>query len=350
MSTLRARALVATAFLALLVAMVVPAAADEFGGGGGGTGGGGTNVPASSPPQQEQIRDCTVYANGTGMGSYCAGGSGNAKTLRERFGGQDYVLCRYEAPPAWVDVPKSPSPDGAFMLKRCIEGINWDTVNGGRGMHLTISLEWVPDGQVPPVPESDLMDFLWNRATSDTALPQPFMRPQPSQVPVVGYPTYFTFSWIDPSTNDPIAEGPYAGDVRGGPYREVTNGRGLRMVAEATQIVIDPHQTDMKPITCTPDQLVYEPGKSVAEQRPDACKITFTRSSATAAAFADGKAPAMPQVYLSAYPVTVTVHWRITYGFGGEMQELGNGFEMTATQPLPVQEVQAPNEPPIVLF
>ncbi|WP_370614102.1 hypothetical protein [Mumia sp. Pv 4-285] len=267
-----------------------------------------------------------------------------------RFGGEEFVPCRYENPPAWIEVPRNPNPDeGRFLQKRCIENVNWDTYAGGRQMHLTISLEWVPnDADITP-PDNPLMTFLWNRVTGDdTALPVPVMRPKPSTVPVVGYPTFFTFAWVDPESGDPVAEG--AGAPLGDPYREVTlPGRGLRMVAEATEVVIDPHQTDMEPITCTPDQLVYEPGKSVADQ-PSDCKITFTRSSATAAAFADADAPAMPQVYVSAYPVTVTVHWRITYGFGDAMQELGNGFEMSATQPLPVQEVQAPNEPPIVLF
>ena len=186
----------------------------------------------------------------------------------------------------------------------------------------------------------------------ETALPVPMMRPEPSTVPLVGYPTFFTFAWVDPETGDPVAEGDFAGTPLGAPYREVRLARpdgDLHMVAEATEIVIDPHQTDMEPITCTPDELVYVEGTSVADQ-PSDCRITFTRSSATATTYADDDAPELPQVYVSAYPVTVTVRWRITYGIGSPTQELGSGFEMTATQALPVQEVQAPNEPPIVLY
>ncbi|MBW9213446.1 hypothetical protein KV102_01205 [Mumia sp. zg.B53] len=319
----------------------------------GGGGGGGTPIH-SSPTTQDTIRDCTVYASGTGMGSYCSDGGSNDETLRQRFGGDKFVPCRYSTPPAWIEVPANPNPgEGRYLLKRCIEDINWDTYAGGRGMHLTISLEWVPNGADITPPENPLMTFLWRRVTGDdTALPVPMMRPEPSTVPVVGYPTFFTFAWVDPETGDPVAEGDFAGAPLGAPYREVRLSRpdgDLHMVAEATEIVIDPHQTDMKPITCTPDELVYEEGASVADQ-PSDCQITFTRSSATARTYADADAPELPQVYVSAYPVTVTVRWRITFGIGSPTEELGDGFEMTATQALPVQEVQAPNEPPIVLY
>ncbi|MGH1565705.1 hypothetical protein [Mumia sp. DW29H23] len=339
--------------LALTVSTAAASADDTWGTPPtGGTGSGGTTAPASSPPKQEQIRDCTVYASGTGMGSYCAGGGGNSETLRQRYGGMDFVPCRYEALPDWVEAPTNPDPDrGRFLLKRCIEDINWDTYAGGNKMHVSISIEWVPnDADITP-PANSLTEFLWTRAVTgaDTALPIPVMRPEPSTVPVVGYPTFFTFAWVNPKTGRPISEG--AGAPLGDPYREVVvPGRGLRMVAEATEVVIDPHQTDMEPITCDPADLVYEADTSVAQQ-PSDCRITFTRSSATAKTYADNDAPALPQVYVSAYPLTVTVRWRITYGFDGEAtQELGNGFEMTATQALPVQEVQAPNEPPIVLY
>ncbi len=345
--------------LAVIPLLAVPGAVHADGGLGGGTptgppGGGGTTPQASSPPQQAQIADCTVYASGTGMGSSCARGGGNNQTLRERFAGDEFVPCQYSDPPPWIEVPENPNPgEGRYLLKQCIEDINWDTYAGGRDMHLTISLEWVPnDADITP-PDNPLMTFLWRRVTGDdTALPVPMMRPEPSTVPVVGYPTFFTFAWVDPESGQPVSEGDFAGTPLGAPYREVRlerPGGDLHMVAEATEIVIDPHQTDMEPITCTPDELVYEEGASVADQ-PSDCQITFTRSSATARTFADEDAPALPQVYLSAYPLTVTVRWRITYGIGSPTRELGNGFEMTATQALPVQEVQAPNEPPIVLY
>lgn len=352
--------------LAALALLLVPTSAYADGGlGGGGPtpphNGDGGGVPVSSGPKQEQVRDCVVYASGTGMGSYCATGvvSGGDRSLKKRFGGQPFYPCKYETPPPWMELPENPDPDkGRFMVKRCIEDVNWSTWGGGTKMHATVSLEWVPYTAENP-PPNDLMDFLWAQvAADDAALPVPMMRPEPSRIPVVGYPTFFTFAWMDAAKEGNgaasiVAEGPYADKPFGGPFRQVVVHRSdgdLTMRAQATEIIIDPHQVDMAPIRCTPDNMAYVEGGSVADQTSD-CRMTFTRSSATAAAYADGTAPTLPSVFVSSYPLTVTVKWRVTYALGNEsMQELGDGFEMTLTQALPVQEVQAPNEPPIALF
>jgi hypothetical protein len=52
-----------------------------------------------------------------------------------------------------------------------------------------------------------------------------------------------------------------------------------------------------------------------------------------------------------AFYADVTVEWRVTYGNGADdMRTLGKGFTMRIRQVVPVQEVQAPNQPPAVIY
>jgi hypothetical protein len=47
----------------------------------------------------------------------------------------------------------------------------------------------------------------------------------------------------------------------------------------------------------------------------------------------------------------VIVTWEVTYGpVNGPMRTLGDDFTMRMRQVLPVQEVQAPNQPPAVIY
>ena len=307
----------------------------------------------SSPQRERQYttpkRSCTVYASGAGMGSYCTTiGGGDAKTLRERFGDQKLQLCRYRDIPPNIPAPRNNRPDeGRFMLMTCLGNINFDTYSGGRQKTLDISVVFVPNGTDVDDIRNGITDFLWNVVDQAEQLPVPVMVPQPSQVPLVGIPTYFTFKWIDPGENDAtVAQGPYAGKANGGPYKEVTTN-GMRLRAEARSISIDPNQQGIKGTTCVPGT-PYREGAKPADQPADACSITFPRSSASARKLATEPIPGNVD---EAFWATVEVEWRISYGEQGDaMTNFGNGFTMRLRQAIPVQEVQAPNQPPAVIY
>ena len=111
-------------------------------------------------------------------------------------------------------------------------------------------------------------------------------------------------------------------------------------------MTIDPHQKGIPSTTCAADT-PYTEGASPSEQPADACKITFPRSSASARKYATDKIP--PNVK-DAFYASVEVDWRVTYGGGGAMQQLGSGFNMRVRQIVPVQEVQGSNDPPTVIY
>lgn len=338
-----------------------PCAPADPGGGSGDPGGESsptvteqTYVPPSAPTPSNPTAPtsppmaCSVYANGGGMGSYCVtlGASGVSQTLRERFGTQSLQRCRYSEPPAGYPVPFNANPgQGRYMLMSCLENIDFDTYDGGTDRGLSLSLVWVPAGTDTSDHHNGITDFLWDQVHEDAQLPVPVMRTRPNQTPIVGYPTYFTFEWLDPGTKQVVAQGPYAGKAMGGPFKQI-HTNGLVMQAQATKITVDPNQKGIRSVTCDPST-PYVEGAAPADQPAGACSITFPRSSASARKYATEPIPANVD---DAFNVSVTVDWKVTYGPSGRENQLGQGFTMRLHQVLPVQEVQTPNQPPTVIY
>ncbi len=350
--------------LGMPLMLAAPAAADvctwDGCGGSGGTGASGSSGSSSSATQYEHYGStpssasqpavsCSVYANGGGMGSVCVtvGGTGEVKSLRERFPGQTLQRCRYSPIPAGIEIPfNSRRGDGRYMMLTCLGNIDFDTITGGPDRTLDMSPVWVPNGTDTSDVHNGISDYLWDQFEDGAQLPVPFMRTRPNIIPVVGVPTFFTFRWLDPATNDVVAEGPYAGEADGGPFREVRS-RGLLMRAEATGITVDPNQQGIPSVNCSP-ATPYREGASPANQPAEACDINFPRSSASARKYATEPIPGNVK---DAFNVSVEVEWRVTYGSGaGDMEALGNGFTMRIHQVLPVQEIQVPNQPPTVIY
>lgn len=325
-------------------------------GGGGGGGGGGAGDIYSSAIQQADLntskRSCSVFANGGGMGMYCVTVDGSpSKTLRERYGRQKLQLCRYSEIPDAIRHPFNSRPsEGRYMVMSCLGNIDFDTYSGGHDRTLDVSVVFVEMGTDITDHHNPITDFLWNQFNSSTKMPIPFMQTRPNVTPLVGIPTYFTFRWINPSTNPSsqsvVAQGPYAGKPNGGPYKEITTN-GVVMRAEATRITVQPNQTGIPPIYCDPST-PYVEGAAPKDQPANACAITFPRSSASARKFAT---EAIPDNIKDAFYATIEVRWNVTYGAEDEaMRTLGDGFTMRLHQVLPVQEVQAPNQPPAVIY
>jgi len=286
---------------------------------------------------------CSVYANGTGMGMYCnTFGAGDAKTLREKYGDQKFQQCRYSELPPTVEAPHNPNPDkGRFMLMTCLENIDFDTYNGGPNRTLSLSIVFVPFGTDTSDHHNGITDFLWNQIDRNKPMPVPLLVTRPNRTPLVGIPTYFTFQWLDPLSGTPMEE-----TRNGGAYREVTAG-DVVMKARATKVVINPQQEGIKSTTCLADS-PYREGALPKNQPADACSIIFKRSSASARKYATKPIPANIK---DAFYADVTVTWEVTFGEEGQpMRTLGDGFDMRMRQVLPVQEVQAPNQPPTVIY
>ncbi|MFI5429985.1 hypothetical protein [Aeromicrobium sp. UC242_57] len=221
------------------------------------------------------------------------------------------------------------------MLMTCLDNIDFDTYNGGPDRTIDISIVFVENGTDIDYHENEISNFLWNQFDRDTQMPVPIMRTRPNTTPLVGIPTYFTFNWIDPLTKQAY-----------GPVRQITEG-GVVMRARATKIVIDPNQQGVDAVTCDPSTPYLE-GRQPKDQPSNACSIVFPRSSASARKFATKP---IPDNVKDAFYADVRVTWEVTYGEpGGAMRQLGNGFTMRMRQVLPVQEVQAPNQPPAVIY
>lgn len=336
--------------LALSLAAASPVAAagftDDSSDGGSDKGGSGTSE-SSSPTVVEEYktsdRSCQVYGNAAGMGYYCvSSGAKSSKSLRERFGGQKLQRCRYsDVPdvlePSRAEHERHAGEDGQFMLMSCLNNIDFDTYSGGRDRVVDISVVWVPAGTDTADRHNPISDFLWNQAESGAQMPVPFMETEPNPRPLVGTPTFFTFKWLDPASKEVSPDGP---------VKQITDN-GMRMRATASKIRVDPNQKDMKPVTCDA-AAPYAQGEPASAQPAGACKMTFKRTSASARKLAT---ESIPENVKDAFYLTIEVDWRIQYGeSGSDMRTLGDGFTMKLHQALPVQEVQALNQPPYSIY
>ncbi|RYZ14171.1 MAG: hypothetical protein EOO70_07890 [Myxococcaceae bacterium] len=355
-----------TVGIGLLTPAPHAAAADGYGScsissceGEGDVAGGGTNEARSSGTVRETYASgsgggqvCSVYANGTGMGAYCLGrGGGNAKSLRERFPNLVLEQCRFRPVPEGMPTPFNANPEGGrYMMQLCLRRIDLDTYSGGANRSVEVGIVWVPHDWNIEDDHNPLNEFLWNSVDAQEQLPVPFLVTRPNATPLVGTPTFFTFRWLDPGDQQVVRDdsGPYSGKDGGGPYKRIVTSTGMTMIARATKVIVDPRQKDMEAITCVPGT-PYREGQPANQQPADACKMIFERSSALTEQFTKVK---LPPVFrdAEAFNAKVEVHWEVTYGEPGNMRPLGNGFVMRVSQGLRVQEVQAPNQPPIVVY
>lgn len=305
----------------------------------------------SSPAQSESSGNCAVYASGTSMGSYCNIGGSSIGTLKQRFGGMVFHPCLYKEPEGKIHVPRNPEPDkGRWWMQICQRHINWNTITGGENKQISMQLVWMPfSADTPHRPGNALERWLWDVTFDDAQFPRPYLRPKPNYVPLVGVPTYFEFSWLNPDDQQPVHEGPYASRVgHGGPFVQTRNG-DMIMQAVAKRVTVNPMQEGMDAIDCGVGIPDYDQDKKpVPAQQKSECYTVFTRSSATARAKATHP---IPKTLQDVYYIKVVVDWKVTYGRDlDHMQPLGGGFKMISYQPLPVQEVQAPNLPPVMIF
>lgn len=302
--------------------------------------------PVSSEASSSGVRaydsggtHCSMYANSAGMGSYCSSGDGVYKPLVERFPSLQFDHCRYDDPPAGVEVPQNPNPaEKRWQLRTCLTGIDWFTYDGGDDRRFAMELVLVDKDADTSYHETPLSEFLWNSV--ETSYPIPMLQVQPRHIPLVNQRAYFTFDWLNGETRKPVNQGPYAGRPGGGPYVEQHN-RDLLMRARAGAVTIDPQIEGSKPFTCTVSDLGYDEqaGPQPEDQRSD-CHHVFTRSSAAADELSTAK-----HGDPDAYQLKIDVRWDVEYGNRARgFRPLGS-YHMVVYQDLPVMEAQALNIP-----
>jgi len=319
-----------TGFAAL--AGVGPAAADDLNSGG----------------RSQSSGNCTMYANGAGMGSYCTSatagvGGGPMLTLRQRFGGQSYDRCHYDEPLPGVAPTEVKNEHGRWMLRSCLANIDLDTYDGGEARTVSLSVVWIDDSVDTSVQDTPLSDFLWD--TVQTQYPVPIMTFEPSHgVARVAQPAFATFRWSNAQQpTEVIAQGPYSALQGGGPYVQEANGDQVTMTAQATKVTLDPAVAGEQTVECTGADVnpTYDTSKDILDQGSD-CVMVFNRSSANADALADNDVPSdVPNTFI----VKVIVTWRVSYQRnGGAREDLGD-FDMVVLQPVAVRDVDALNVP-----
>ena len=298
---------------------------------------------------------CVAYATGSGMGSYCntaGGGGGPVYDLNQLYPGMAFQPCKYETPPSWVNLPIERNNGGDWWWRVCLNGVDLNTPSGGNNKKLSMQLVWLEDSFDTTYEDNALSDLLWQQAAADTQFPVPYARPKPTTSPVVGSRAFFEFGWVDPETNKPMQQGPYANAEYGGPFAELKNG-AMEMKAEPSNINLDPQQTDMEDVDCGPGNPEYDTSIDANHQleQKSPCFLRFARSSASARQFAtaDGE---IPGPIVDAYYIKVTVTWDVQHREnGGRWERLGNGegYDMVSYQPLSVLETQGNNILPEII-
>lgn len=317
---------------------VQPAEQPSTGGSGAASGDDGTYEETNST---DGGTDCSVYANGAGMGSHCSSGGGVSLDLIERFPGMHFVNCRYEDPPAGFSVPVNPSPgEQKWQLRTCLTAIDWFSYSGGDQKRFMMDLVLVDVDFDTTYHETRLSRFLWDEV--QTTYPVPMLRMEPKTFPLVNQKAYFTFSWLNGQTSQPVQEGPYANDPNGGPYVESRPNNGMVMRARALSMRIDPQVTGVEPKTCDPANMDYLQNRS-PEDQPSKCFFVFPRSSAAQNLNQNENNPGNDK---NSFRAEITVRWQVQYSFQGEpLRQLGNGYDMLLYQTYNVLDAEAVNTP-----
>ena len=283
-----------------------------------------------------------------GMSCVTIGGAGASKTLRERYGDQKLQRCRYSDIPASIQAPVNVRKgEGRYMLMTCLEGIDFDTYSGGTNRAMALSIVFVPNGTDIADRHNGITDFLWDQFDDgeQAQMPVPFLRTRPNITPIVGVPTFFTFRWLDPGTKGVVAEGPYAGRGDGGPFKQITTG-DVVMRAEATSITIDPNQQGIAPVTCDPST----PYVRVRREEPaGGCLLDHVRAVVGLGAQATRPSRSPTTSRTRSTPTSRSLAGQLRRR---RRRHARSRQRLHDARPpgVPVQEVQAPNQPPAVIY
>jgi hypothetical protein len=296
----RTGALIAAVALGATLAVTSPGTAAFAGGNNP-----GGVLPAPTPSAVAIVHRCVLYANTSGFGADCAGGSSDV-TVKVVLQGDPFPECRFDPLPSDVSPPDTHDGEkGAWFLKTCLKGIKAD---GTGDFTRTTDLEWFPDGKDVPVLTTN-QGRAWSFFRS--TYPAPIPQFGPATEPRVLIPTYF---WLTDSTGADIDHTVFDGT------------RDVLMRARVEQIEITPGRyQDEKPFLCPGPVPPYDRSRSIFNQA-NTCSYDYDRSSAISP---DKK-----------FDVTVQADWVVEYQLAdGSMKLLGR-FPLSNVFETPVDEIQ----------
>jgi hypothetical protein len=286
----------------------------------------GFTAPAAAETIHRGDRVCSLYANSSGFGAYCSGGTGYAPgatpTWRERL--QQYqdwtdsygpfIPCRDFPVPEGVALPEP--PDGkTWSLRIWIVDYDMNAVGGGDNVHLEREIVPVSDQERHQCRVVPYMDYFWQQFHS--TYPTPVLVVKPTQTPRVNVPAYFS---LTPGSSWVIRDQLIA-------YNGQEN---LRMRAIVGRMRVDPGD-GTRPFDCLMG--VDAIGDDGYDETRDpfhqisTCRHSYKRSSAN-----------QPQ---GMYTVRITLYWDVAYWKESAGWTPVNTVPVYAVQRLPVQEVQA---------
>jgi hypothetical protein len=236
---------------------------------------------AAAPSGFGSVGNCTFYATSALAGGYCLSGRayGTPQSLREWLDGRPFSYCRHvDVPQAmWLHVVHD-KPDGKWMLKICIQDVDFTRPWGGTGTSLEVYTEWVPDGtdtRLPPY-----MEQFWNIHDDRNYYPLPRITVGPTNTAYVGTYTYLWARWVKDwgdiaTTTEPEYRIPYH-----------TSSGTVYLHAWITDLTVHPGRPDMEPKQCgdaeTPFHYDYDDYVPVEQggEQPSRCWFVYTHSSA----------------------------------------------------------------------
>jgi hypothetical protein len=272
--------------------------------------GAGSGEVASNPGQAPSS---TPTGNG--------GGDGGAAGAQDTNPVQcTYVRSDFQAPPpttsgvipadagarplnaAESTAPASPQPGGAWYVYQC----------SGDGQRDAVFRDpvWIPDTAAAVGPAAPSPAALATQAENNLRLAPPLIHLSPTAQQLVNLPTWL---WLDPQT--------WAAQSA------TATVPGISVTATATPFSVSWSMGDGSVLTCTGPGTAYTPSANPMSGSPT-CGYTYRRSSS-----------GQPE---SAFTLTATVHWAVTWAGGGQGGTFADLSTTTAVA-VPVAESQALN-------
>lgn len=242
--------------------------------------------PAAEPvPAFGQVGNCTFYATPSQAGGYCisALGNGRPQSLREWLDGRPFVYCRYENIPEGMALKVKEKPGGRWLLKICIQDVDFSQPWGGRDTHLEVYSQWVEYGREIRIPPH--MEQFWDVQDQRNYYPLPRIMVGPTQQAIVNTYTYYWPEWVesfDVPPGEPLQETEPRYRV---PYI-LDDGQRVYLIAEISDLVFYPGRPAMQEKHCgdATTEFRYDiEGEVPVEEggtQPSRCWFIYDHSSA----------------------------------------------------------------------
>jgi hypothetical protein len=225
---------------------------------------------------------CAFYATSALAGGYCLDGSvyQAPESLAQWLDGRRFDNCRWVPVPEGMAINAQEKPGGEWMLKICIQNVDFNSPWGGTDTRLEVFQQWIQDGT--DVSVTPTMQEFWDVVGERNYYPLPRMLVGPTQKAYVGTYTYFWAEWFEHEN--------WTDEGRTIPYYRIpyqTGGGQVFLEASLTGLTIHPGQDDLEPKDCGDAEIPfrfdiddYVPVEEGGEQ-PSECWFVYSHSSAS---------------------------------------------------------------------